>query len=141
MKEKLFHVGVKGLISNAAGKILLLEVDTSTFKNRTPHWDIPGGRIQVGQGVQEALAREVEEELGVTEIGTPEFFTAVISNIEIPVSDTEKVGLVLMVYKVKIPADAEITLSAEHTGFEWVSPDVAAERLAHKYPKDFTNKL
>ena len=140
--EKLFHVGVKGLMTNTQGEILLLEVNTARFKKAAaPHWDIPGGRIQVGQSARDALAREIEEEIGVTDIGEPEFFTAVISNMEIPLSDTETAGLVLMVYKVEIPGDSAIKLSEEHLSYEWVSAQTAAERLAFKYPAEFTDKL
>jgi hypothetical protein len=44
--EKLFYIGVKGLIENKEGRILLLKADVSKHrKNREPYWDIPGGRI------------------------------------------------------------------------------------------------
>jgi len=52
-----------------------------------------------------------------------------------------KLGLVLMVYKVKIPAYSRITLSDEHTDYEWVDKKEAAKRLAHKYPTEFTELL
>jgi len=141
MAEKLFHLGVKALVTNTEGKILLLQVNTANFQDRTPHWDIPGGRMQAGQSVLDTLQREVAEETGITVVGEPEFFTAVISNIEIPLSDTEKVGLVLMVYRVTIPGNSTVHLSSEHTAYEWVARTVAAERLRHKYPAAFTDLL
>lgn len=140
-KEKLFHVGVKGLITNNEGKLLILKVNTSTFKNKTVHWDIPGGRIQEGQSAIDTLRREVMEETDLEIDRQPTFFTAVISNIEIPLPENEIVGLVLMIYRVSIPVGSEIHLSDEHTAFEWVDPMVAADRLSHKYPPDFTQKL
>lgn len=142
MSEKLFHVGVKALIFNREGKALLFEVNTSKFKgDKIAHWDIPGGRIQEGQTASEALAREIEEEAGITESSEPEFYTSVISNIEIPISDTERVGLVLMVYKVQIADSIEIRLSDEHLKYEWVDLSEAAVRLGYKYPLEFTNLL
>lgn len=142
MTEKLFHVGIKALVTDHGGKILLLKVDTSHFRtNATEHWDIPGGRMQTGQSVEETLQREVEEEIGLAEIGQISFFTAAVSNIEIPVSESEKVGLVLMVYRVKPPKVEQIVLSEEHTAYEWVSPKIAAQRLQYKYPAEFTEQI
>lgn len=141
--EKLFHVGVKALIVNDRNQILLLKANVANFEdgNKTPHWDIPGGRIQTGQTVGETLEREVQEETGLTGLGKPEFFTAVVSNIQIPVSQTEKVGLMLMVYKVTADLTAEIELSDEHIDYEWVDATEAGRRLAFKFSEDFGRQV
>ena len=132
---------MKALINNNEGKILVLFSGDWHLKHQTSHWDIPGGRIQEGHSALETLRREVEEETGIKKIGKPEFFTAVISNFkDIPIGGF-KTGLVLMIYKVKIPKNSKITLSHEHSGFEWVAPKEAAKRLSYKYPKDFTGLL
>ena len=139
--EQLFFVGVKGLIQDAEGKILLLLADVSKHRGNTePYWDIPGGRIQEGDSVLETLKREILEETGIT-IVTPVFKTAVISNHQVPTSDNQMAGLVLMVYMVSTPSDSELVISEEHNGYEWVSRAVAKERLRHKYPKEFTDVL
>lgn len=140
-KEKLFQIGVKALITDDKGRILLLDSGDWHLKHQKRHWDIPGGRIQEGQSVIETLRREVEEETGISHIKDIEFFTAVISNFkDIPV-DGRRVGLALMIYQVKIPQSSKITLSREHSGYEWVEPREAARRLAYKYPADLTEKL
>lgn len=140
-KEKLFQVGVKALIQNKDGLVLLFKAPGWAKNNTPPHWDIPGGRIQEGQTAAEALKREVEEETGVKRIVGADFFTSVISNHEIPLEGSKKAGLVLMIYKVKIPERARITMSDEHIGIEWVDKKEAAKRLANKYPPEFTNLL
>jgi 8-oxo-dGTP pyrophosphatase MutT (NUDIX family) len=140
-REKLFQVGVKALITNAGGEILVLDSGDWHLKGQTQHWDIPGGRIQEGHSILETFQREVEEETGIKKIGTSEFFTAVVSNFkDIPV-DGHLVGLILMIYKLKIPENSKIILSHEHSGFEWVNPKEASKRLAYKYPPEFTAKL
>jgi hypothetical protein len=50
MNEDFFHLGIKALIKNADGKILLLKVNTAKLKDfhGEPYWDIPGGRVQNG---------------------------------------------------------------------------------------------
>jgi 8-oxo-dGTP pyrophosphatase MutT (NUDIX family) len=139
--EKLFYVGVKGIVVNDKDQLLLLLADVSTHrKNTAPYWDIPGGRIKEGNTVLETLAREIEEETGLT-ASDPQFVSSVISNHEIPLDDGSSVGLVLMIYKVTVPTNSSIKISEEHTGYEWVSKDIAKERLSHKYPKDFTDSL
>ncbi|HZP55436.1 MAG TPA: NUDIX domain-containing protein, partial [Candidatus Saccharimonadales bacterium] len=83
----------------------------------------------------------VEEETGIKKINKPEFFTAVVSNFkDIPI-DGHKVGLILMIYKVRIPKNSKITLSEEHAGYEWVTKEEASKRLAYKYPSEFTELL
>jgi ADP-ribose pyrophosphatase YjhB (NUDIX family) len=140
-QEKLFQVGVKALITNDKDEILVLDSGEWHLKHQTQHWDIPGGRIQEGHTVSDTLQREVEEETGIKKIIDVEFFTAVVSNFkDIPVGD-HKVGLMLMVYKVKVPQDSKVTLSHEHSGFEWVNREEAAKRLEYKYPPEFTEKL
>jgi 8-oxo-dGTP pyrophosphatase MutT (NUDIX family) len=140
--EKLFHVGVKALIVDQRDRVLLLQVNTEKFKkDKTPHWDIPGGRIQQGQTALETLQREVAEETGIGVIVKAEYLTGVISNIEIPISDELTVGLVLVVYKVSIPEHCEVVLSEEHTAYEWVPRAEAAKRLQFKYPAEFTKVL
>jgi ADP-ribose pyrophosphatase YjhB (NUDIX family) len=140
-KEKLFYIGIKGLIKNKSGEVLLLKADvTKHRKNTEPYWDIPGGRITEGQGVAETLSREIKEETGIEKIESCEFFTAVVSNHEIPVDD-KMLGLALMIYEVQIPKGSKIKLSDEHIAYEWVDKHEAARRLSNKYPAEFTNKL
>lgn len=139
--EKLFQVGVKALITNDEGKILVLDSGDWHLKNQTRHWDIPGGRIQEGHSILETLQREVEEETGVKEISDEKFFTAAVSNFKDMPVDGHMVGLILMVYKVKIPKNSKIVLSEEHSNHEWVDSKEAAKRLAYKYPPEFIDLI
>ena len=69
-KEKLFQVGVKALIEDESGKVLVFRADT-TYEHPEgveAYWDIAGGRIKEGQNVEQALKREVEEETGIKKI-------------------------------------------------------------------------
>lgn len=140
-KEKLFQIGVKALITNAKGEILVLDSGDWHLKHQKRHWDIPGGRIKEGQTALKTLQREVEEEIGLKKINKPEFFTAVISNFKDMPVDKHLVGLALIIYRIEIPKNSEVVLSKEHSGFEWVEPEEAAKRLSYKYPAEFTNLL
>jgi mutator protein MutT len=57
------QIAQKALIENAEGKILLVqypEGDRAAGK-----WDLPGGRLNMGETTKEGLKREVKEEIGV----------------------------------------------------------------------------
>lgn len=140
--EDSFHLGIKALIRNSAGQILLLKVNKEKLKGfqGEPYWDIPGGRIQKGQTVEETLKREVEEEIGVTEITNVKPFSMVLSKIRIPQGE-DSVGLILGAYTCEIPENSEIKLSDEHTEVNWFIPEEASKLLEVKYPIEFTEKI
>lgn len=140
--EDNFHLGIKALIRNYAGQILLLKVNKEKLKGFTgeAYWDIPGGRIQKGQTVEETLKREVEEEIGAKEVLNIKPFSMVLSKIRIPQGD-DSVGLILGAYTCEIPENTEIKLSNEHIEAKWFSPDEASKLLETKYPVEFTEKI
>src|SRR5665213_3156223 len=102
MKEDLFHLGIKALIQNSEGKILLLQVNLAKLKGtKKAYWDIPGGRIQKGESVELTLQRELAEETGISKIRKVSPFSMVLSNIRIPVGKSD-VGLILATYLCEI---------------------------------------
>ncbi len=140
--EDNFHLGIKALIRNSVGQILLLKVNKEKLKGFTgeAYWDIPGGRIQKDQSIEETLKREVEEEIGVTEITNIKPFSMVLSKIRIPQGD-DSVGLILGAYTCEIPENSEIKLSEEHIEANWFSPEETSKLLEVKYPVEFTEKI
>ena len=58
-------VGVGAFIENTEGKILLALRGVNA-KNERGMWEIPGGAVEFGETFEEALNREVYEELGIT---------------------------------------------------------------------------
>ena len=138
MAERLFQIGIKGVIINDNGEILLLHV--GEWGGNVEHWDLPGGRMDENETFEETLQRELKEEINCNYVGTPEHLMSVVSNITIPVNDSH-VGLVLMAYKVKLEKNAKIELMDHETGFDWFTPSEAMKLLSHKYPKEFTLKI
>lgn len=139
MTHRLFFVGIKGLIRNSEGEILLMLADVSRYRDSVePYWDLPGGRIEEGDSEEATLRKEIREETGVTELRNITYLHSVISSHIIPIKDSERMaGLVLRIWQVEIPDDSVITISDEHTDYEWVAPAEAAKRLGNKYPADF----
>jgi 8-oxo-dGTP diphosphatase len=143
MKEKIYHLGIKVLIQDPSGKILLLKVNQAKFKNPSveDYWDIPGGRVLDGHTIEETLLREVEEETGLTNLESFSHFETIISNIEIPLKEGGKVGLILSIYNCLVPHSPSIKLSEENTEYAWVFPEEASRFLSYKYPLDFIEKI
>lgn len=141
--EDKFHLGIKAIIRNSEGKILLLKTNLKKLKGYTgePYWDIPGGRIHKNSSVKETLKREVEEETGITSIKDFSPFTMVLSNnVRIPVGD-DTVGLILSSYVCDVGDVSQVKLSDEHTEFGWFTPQEAEKLLAVKYPQEFVDKI
>ncbi len=49
------------ILLNKKGEILLLHRKTEKYN----HWEVPGGKIELGESDETAALREIEEELGV----------------------------------------------------------------------------
>ncbi len=143
MNEKIFHIGIKALILNKEGNILLLKANPAELRgNKQAHWDIPGGRIKHGDSPEQTLKNEILEELGVEEVEIENLFDASISNLKIPLETGEEVGLALFTYICnKLPENAEIKLSTEHTEYKWADIAEAKKLLAVKFNAKFIEKL
>jgi mutator protein MutT len=58
-------VGVGALIVDDAGRLFLAQRGPKA-KNERGLWEFPGGGVEFGETLQEALSREIREEYGVT---------------------------------------------------------------------------
>lgn len=138
--EDIFHLGVKALIRNNQGKILVLKANLKTFSGPAPeHWDLPGGRLKRGDDIKKALKREIKEEIGIEKIKILEFLDASISKMRITIKDY---GLMLFTYLCSIEDTDTIKLiDNEHTDFKWVSPKQAAKLLRVKFSDFLVEKV
>lgn len=69
MTEKYLQVAV-GVIKNATGQILIALRDPDLPQGGV--WEFPGGKLETGETARQALARELQEELGITvQMSTP----------------------------------------------------------------------
>lgn len=130
--EDVFHLGIKALIRNKQGKFLVLHANPKYNSGVTPdHWDLPGGRAQKGDSIEETLHREVKEEIGVETIKIIKLLDASLSKIRII---NGQFGLILFTYLCSMEETDHVTLTDdEHTEYRWCSPNEAAELLRTKF--------
>lgn len=109
--ERALGVAGRAVIRREDGLILLLRrsADVATDPGR---WELPGGKMDYGETLPEALAREVAEETGIAvEVGQP-----------IHVSHFVKEPFwVTCVTFVCAYGGGEVRLSDENDAFEWIA--------------------
>lgn len=71
--DKNHFVSVAGLVTNQKNEVLLV-------KNPLRAWEFPGGMVEPGETLQEALKREIFEESGIHVIITR--FIGIYKNVE-----------------------------------------------------------
>jgi 8-oxo-dGTP diphosphatase len=126
-----FYAGVGGLIwAPTPNKYLLLK--RSAAKDYAAGvWECVTGRVDQGEGFEEALRREVREELGVADvevdfiIGTTHFYRGRQA------AENELVGVV---YACSISDPAAIRTSPEHSEYRWVTAEEAYQLLTDAGP-------
>jgi 8-oxo-dGTP diphosphatase len=114
-------VAAKGIVRRADGAVLLIRRSPAS-KVDPGRWELPGGKMDVGERLVDALVREVREETGL-EVAGPR---------PIHVSHfTKEPFWVTCVTFVCASFEGEVRLSREHDDFAWVDPaDFARRDLA-----------
>jgi 8-oxo-dGTP pyrophosphatase MutT (NUDIX family) len=64
----LHHIKSQCTVLQAAGGLVLNEVHEVLLIHRLGHWDLPKGKIEKDESVEEAAKREICEETGLTEL-------------------------------------------------------------------------
>jgi 8-oxo-dGTP pyrophosphatase MutT (NUDIX family) len=120
---KLF-VATKAVIVNESQQVLLLRQGSEYAGKDGGIWDVPGGRIEAGEYLLDALKREVLEETGIdiTNSATPTVFH-VYDKISLLSENKEESHIVRIYYHVSVGA-ASVTLSPDHDQSAWVSRDM-----------------
>ena len=114
MKHPRHIVAVFGLIRNTAGEILMIE-------SPRRGWELPGGQVEEGEDLIQALAREIYEETGVTAVA--DRLAAVYSRLNPPF-------IVLFGFLGQYQS-GDLVTSEESVAVEWVKPKQVIDRISH----------
>lgn len=117
-------VAAGGFVEDSEGNILLV-------KTRDGGWVYPGGQVEVGENLLDALVREIKEESGIDT--TVSYLVGVYSNTGVfkwydGVTDVPtQVGFDF----VCKPIGGELTVSEETTESRWVAKDKVLDFIEH----------
>lgn len=109
----MIEIGIKGLIVKD-GKFLAMH------KQKVIHdkYELPGGRVQFGETIENALKREILEETGF------EVMPRKIVDSWNYVDEPNQHQIVGVIYYCEIIGEkAEVVLSGEHDKYKWLSPN------------------
>ncbi len=107
------QVGVKALIFNREGNILVIKRNPVKYPNVENLWDIPGGRIDPKSTLEDNLKREIKEETGLN----PKIL-AIVAAQDIIKPEIRVIRLTYVSYETSL--GNRVKLSDEHTEFKWV---------------------
>lgn len=127
------QVGVKLLIKNSEGQYLFLKRSRVLSSETKLMWDIPGGRIEPGESLQQALVREVYEEIHYTLRSEPQLIAAQDIFVE------QSIHVVRLTYVATEDVSA-IVLSGEHEEYRWRKPSQVYDLGVDPYVQEVLNE-
>jgi 8-oxo-dGTP diphosphatase len=125
-----FHAGIAALIWSPETNQYLLLRRSEQKDYASGAWECVTGRVDQGEGFQDALRREVKEELGVEVqvehiLGTTHFYRGE------PIPENELVGVI---YLCTLSDPISIRIGPEHSEYSWLSADRVIELLTAADP-------
>jgi 8-oxo-dGTP pyrophosphatase MutT (NUDIX family) len=120
-----FYAGVGAVVWSPKLEqyLLLKRADDKDYAPGT--WECPTGRVDQGEGFEEALHREVQEELGIDLqvihiLGTTHFYRG---------EEKPENELVGVIYLCTVEDPTQVRISSEHSELRWLSAVQAIELL------------
>jgi len=110
-------VGI-GAVIVQAGKILLEKRGNEPGKGK---WTIPGGLVELGENIEQAVIRETKEETGL-DVAEPHLID-VVDNVDLDDAGKAKYHFVIADYLVKVKSDTAFVAASDAEELQWVSFD------------------
>lgn len=133
---------VAGIIVNDDGEILCTQREESKFDYISFKWEFPGGKIEEGETEQQALARELKEELEIKVEILDKFYQVehvyADFHLSMPVylCSLESKELKLMVHK-----SMKWLAPNEMLSLDWAAADLPVAQKIFNATKDFYKNL
>jgi ADP-ribose pyrophosphatase YjhB (NUDIX family) len=121
-KPEIQRIAMKAVIYNDNHEILILQEAGDSYSDGVNEgkWQLPGGRIEIGENWRDGLDREVLEETGLkVNIIKPIFigeWHPVIKSIKTQI---------IAVFNICKYIDGAVKISQEHSDYKWINkPDI-----------------
>ena len=128
---------------SAAG-VVFKEDKVLLIKSDRRGWEFPGGLVENGEAVLDALKREIHEESGI--IVEPEYITGIYQNVAFKQGYGPLEGMTLpttvnLVFRCRYVEGIE-TVSEESREVDWFTPEDAVNMITQSYlKKEFEDAL
>jgi 8-oxo-dGTP diphosphatase len=109
-------VAAAGVVENEQGEILLV-------KTHHGGWVFPGGQVEVGENLIDAVVREIKEESGVNVTVNKLFAISSNTGINKGYNGVETVPTKVMMDFICTFVDGELSISDENSESSWVKKD------------------
>jgi 8-oxo-dGTP pyrophosphatase MutT (NUDIX family) len=114
-----FPVSVKGIVVRDGAVVLV--------RNRRDEWELPGGKLELGESPERCVSREIEEELAL-DVEPSTLVDSWVYTI------TPGTHVLVLTYGCTERATRDAVLSREHTRLEWIALDeVVTLRMPEGY--------
>ena len=131
---------VVGLVWNRKKELLLCKMpgDRGVFPDQ---WGLPGGGIEPGETMTDALQREMMEELGI-EIKEfkPAFFKDGTYEKTFPDGSKKEIYMIFLLFHC-LTSEVEISLNEEFLEYKWVREDQVSELNMNLETVDTLSKI
>ncbi|MEV7935579.1 NUDIX domain-containing protein [Kitasatospora sp. NPDC088264] len=109
-------MSVAGVVVREDGRVLAIR------RADNGAWEPPGGVLELGEGIEDGVCREVYEETGIH--AGVERLTGVYKNL--------RRGVVALVFRCR-PEGGQVRLSDESVEVDWLTADEVSVRMAEVY--------
>lgn len=132
MIKKIYSAGIIPYLYGDYGREYLL------LQYHAGYWDLPKGKLEVGETPREAAFRELFEETGIVDIELYDDFQETLSYTFYD-QDRNRVEKTVYFFIGKAQSSS-VTISHEHQGYVWLDYDQAMYRLTYKNARDVLTK-
>lgn len=121
-----FRIATKSFVIKE-GKLLILKRAFDDIQ-KPSIWEIPGGRLEIGEDPREGIKRETKEETGLD--------IEVLHPINIRHFERDDRQTITMIVFLCKPLHDNVIISNEHSDFDWIELENCKEKLTSFFHKE-----